>query len=199
MDFAASEAKKRGQSFPGTAVNLCRKRPGTGQPCPMRPAPAGRSGPGFVPGTPVDFAGAKKFFAPAGSNSRTKTVNIPHPVTRSRDRENAPSAGQPACGEQFAHKGCEYAHPVTRSRDRENAPSAGQPTCGEQFSPKGYGCAPPGHTQPGQRKRPSAGQPTCGEQFAHKGCGCALPGLRRRPAAQNKKGTRIGCLSVWCG
>ena len=57
MDFAASEAKKRGQSFPETAVNLRRERPGTNQPCPMRPTSAGRSDPGFVPGTPVDFAG----------------------------------------------------------------------------------------------------------------------------------------------
>ena len=167
MDFAASEAKKRGQSFPGTAVNLRRKCPGTGQPCPMRPTSAGRSGPGFVPGTPVDFAGTKNFFAPAGSSSRPKTVDMSRPVTRSRYGENAPSAGQPACGEQFAPKGCGY--------------------------------VPPGHTQPGQRKRPSTRQATCGEQFSPKGCGYALPGLRRRPAAQNKKGTRIGCLSAWCG
>ena len=121
MDFAASEAKKRGQSFPGTAVNLRRKRPGTGQPCPMRPTSAGRSGPGFVPGTPVDFAGTKNFFAPAGSSSRPKTVDMPRPVTRSRDGENAPSAGQPACGEQFAPKGYGYAlpghtHPGQRKR-----------------------------------------------------------------------------------
>lgn len=61
MDFAASEAKKRGQSFPETAVNLRRKRPGTNQSFPMRPTSAGRSGPGFVPGTPVDFAGTKNF------------------------------------------------------------------------------------------------------------------------------------------
>ena len=97
MDFAASEAKKRGQSFPGTAVNLRRKRPGTNQPCPMRPTSAGRSDPGFVPGTPVDFAGTKNFFAPAGSNSHAKTVDVPRLVTRSRDRENAHLLGrQPA-------------------------------------------------------------------------------------------------------
>ena len=66
MDFAASEAKKRGQSFPGTSVNLRRERPGTNQPCPMRSTSAGRSDPGFVPGTPVDFAGTKNFFRPCG-------------------------------------------------------------------------------------------------------------------------------------
>ena len=167
MDFAASEAKKRGQSFPGTAVNLRRERPGTNQPCPMRPTSAGRSGPGFVPGHRSILPGRKNFFAPAGSNSRPKAVDMPRPVTRSRDGENAPSAGQPVCGEQFARKNC--------------------------------GCAPPGHTQPGQRKRPSTRQATCGEQFSPKGYGYAPPGLRRGPAAQNKKGTRIGCLSAWEG
>ena len=103
------------------------------------------------------------------------------------------------CGEQFAHKGCGYALPGHTQPGRRKRPSAGQPACGEQFAHKSRGYAPPGHTQPGQRKRPSAGQPACGEQFAPKGCGYVPPGLRRRPAAQNKKGTRIGCLSAWCG
>lgn len=131
MDFAASEAKKRGQSFPGTAVNLCRKRPGTDQPCPiMRPAPAGRSGPGSFQGHRSILQGRKNFSPlrgairaqrlwicparshaartektrhlpgsqPAGSNSRPKAVDVPRPVTRSRDRENAPSAGQQPAG-----------------------------------------------------------------------------------------------------
>ena len=62
MDFAASEAKKRGQSFPKTAVNLRRKRPGTDQPCPiMRPAPAGRSGPGSFQGHRSILQGRKNF------------------------------------------------------------------------------------------------------------------------------------------
>ena len=39
-----------------------------------------------------------------------------------------------------------------------------------------------------------------GEQFAYKGCGYAPPGLCRRPAAQNKKGIRIGIFytCIWC-
>ena len=124
MDFAASEAKKRGQSFPGTAVNLRRKRPGTNQPCPMRPTSAGRSDPGFVPGTPVDFAGTKNFFAPAGSNSHAKTVDMPHPVTRSRDRENAHLPGSSLRGSSSRPKAMNMPHPASAEGQRRKTKKA---------------------------------------------------------------------------
>lgn len=167
MDFAASEAKKRGQSFPGNSGQSLPETPRNRSALSHHAPHACRTlRPGFVPGTPVDFAGAKNFFAPAGSNSHTKTVDVPHPVTRSRDRGNAHLPVSQPAGSNSRTKAVNMPHPVARSRDRENAPSAGRPACGEQFVPKG--------------------------------CGCAPSGLRRRPAAQNKKGTRIGCLSAWC-
>ena len=168
MDFAASEAKKRGQSFPKTAVNLRRKRPGTDQPCPiMRPAPAGRSGPGSFQGHRSILQGRKNF-SPLRGAIRAQRLWMCPTRSHAAGTEKMPHlpGSQPA-GSNSRTKAVDMPHPVTRSRDRENAPSAGQPACGEQFAPKGYGYAP--------------------------------PGLRGKPAAQNKKGTRIGCLSAWCG
>ena len=124
MDFAASEAKKQGQSFPGTAVNLRRKCPGTGQPCPMRPTSAGRSGPGFVPGTPVDFAGTKNFFAPAGSSSRPKAVDVPHPITRSRDGENAHLLGSQPAGSNSRPKAVDMLYPASAESQRHKTKKA---------------------------------------------------------------------------
>ena len=157
MDFAASEAKKRGQSFPGTAVNLCRKRPGTGQPCPiMRPAPAGRSGPGSFQGHRSILQGRKKFSPlrgairaqrlwicatrshtagtekmphlpgsqPAGSSSPPKVMDVPHPVTRSRDRGNAHLPGSQPAGSNSRTKAVDVPYPASAEGQRRKTKKA---------------------------------------------------------------------------
>ena len=156
MDFAASEAKKRGQSFPETAVNLRRERPGTNQPCPMRPcgeqfAPKGY---GYVPPghtqpgrrkCPICRAAslrgairAQRLWIcparshtsrtektphlpgsqPAGSNSHAKTVDVPRPVTRSRDGENAHLLGRQPAGSSSRPKTVDMPRPASAEGQR---------------------------------------------------------------------------------
>ena len=136
---------------------------------------------------------------PAGSNSRPKTVDMPHPVTRSRDRGNAHLPGSQPAGSNSRTKAVNMPTRSHAAGTEETPHLPGSQPAGSNSRTKTVDVPHPVTRSRDGENAPSAGQPACGEQFAHKGCGCALPGLRRRPAAQNKKGTRIGCLSVWCG
>ena len=162
MDFAASEAKKRGQSFPGTAVNLCRKRPGTGQPSPMRPcgeqfahkgcgcAPPGHTQPGrrkcpicraaslrgAIRAQRLWICPARSHTSrtektphlpgsqPAGSSSRPKTVDMPRPVTRSRDGENAHLLGRQPAGSNSRTKAMDMSRPASAEGQRHKTKKA---------------------------------------------------------------------------
>ena len=167
MDFAASEAKKRGQSFRETAVNLRRKHPGTNQPCPiMRPAPAGRSGPGSFQGHRSILQGRKNFSPLRGAIRAQKLWMCP---TRSH-----------AAGTEKM--------PICRAANLRGAVRA----------QRLWMCPTRSHAA-GTEETPICRAASLRGAIRAQRLWICPPGLRRRPAAQNKKGTRIGCLSAWCG